>query len=268
MPAVQLLRLKVQVDELVWKFTRPAEFVRGLNDVLDGYAEHAYRPGQNVAGRSLIPSYRTPALVMKHIQQQVIRPLGENPTAGLALADALWQDEYLEVRLLGVFLLGLAPLEPLQPVLGRLLAWARPTEDRTIQQALFSQGCAGLRRSLPERWLEIIQEWLVTQEVSTRRMGLRALAALAAEGEFENLPALFAMLSPMTPVASGEVQVELEQALLALAKRSPVETGFFLRQVVSGAARQEAVQLIRRLVPAFPPEQQESLREALRGRGL
>jgi hypothetical protein len=53
-------------------------------------------------------------------------------------------------------------------------------------------------------------------------------------------------------------------ALNALARRSPKETAYFLRQMAEIPNSPDAAWLIRRCLPEFPPEIQPGLRSAAR----
>jgi hypothetical protein len=55
----------------------------------------------------------------------------------------------------------------------------------------------------------------------------------------------------------------LQTVLEALAKRTPNETIYLLKSVLRQAHSKDLPRLLRRLLPAFPEEQQKSLKAAL-----
>ncbi len=67
MPAVQLARLRAQVEELSSRFSQPAVYLRALRDLLELYADRTYQPGQGVPSQVLTPSYHVPMLVMRQL---------------------------------------------------------------------------------------------------------------------------------------------------------------------------------------------------------
>ncbi len=124
--------------------------------------------------------------------------------------------------------------------------------------ALFRSGTTSLRRSEPKLLLELCEEWLSDRQPMVQALGIRALIPMIEDPLFENLPPVFRLLShpiQTTPVA---LQTDLQAALEALVRRSPVETAYFLRQALNMAPGAGTARLIRRLMPLFAPAQQES----------
>jgi hypothetical protein len=267
MTAVHLTKLRAQVDQLIWHFTRPLEFQKGLHYLFELYADGAFHSGESVQAASLIPSYHVPILVMQQLQQDLNRQCRENPTAALALADVLWKDPYLEPRRLAVFILGQTPLKPIEAVVEHIRSWCTPKTDLHLQDEIFKSGSTRLRHEKPGLWLDIIKDWLSASRSVEQRLGLRALTALLQDKEFEDLPAAFALVSPLMINAPEGIQKELINALQALVDCSPVETAFFLGQIVSTTISPVPARLARRLLPGFSSELQANLRKALLSRG-
>ncbi len=263
MPAVQLARLKRQVDELVEPFAQPQVFLRRLHDLLEFYADRTYRPGEGGARQPLLPTYRIPLPVMREIEGQCARLCELHPQAALGVVDALWADPYLETRMLGALLLGKLPLTPPEAVVQRMSAWATPSQDMHSLNALLANGSARLRSELPGLWLDLIQGWLSSPDTSVQAMGLRSLLPLANDPTFENLPVLYHQIGSVMQSSAQALQVELLALVEVLARRSPSETAYFLRQSASVANQPAVVRLVRRALPFFSPDLQNSLRPAL-----
>jgi hypothetical protein len=266
MPAVQLARLKIQVDQLIWQFTRPQDFQRALKHLLETYADWSYRPGEAIEPGSLLPAYHVAPLLLHQVEQQLTRQCQEMPAAALALADALWQDEYFEPRLLAAFILGQIPLKPVEEVSRRILTWANISADKQLQEAIFSQATLRLRRENPAAWLEIINDWLAASPLASKVMGLRALAGLLEDREFEDLPGAFNLLQPLMLTAPSRLHGDLLMVLQIIVRRSPVETTHFLRQVLLGTSSLIPARLVRQILPSLSPELQASLRRSLAAR--
>ena len=263
MPAVQLVRLKEQIAQLAWYFTRPVEFQKQLHALLDFYSDRTYRPGQAVKARPLIMTYHVGPLVLRQLEHNLSHLCQENPGAALALVDVLWKDIYLEPRLLAASLLGLTPLTPPEAVLERILAWSDPEMDIQLLEILTSRGSVRLRREQPERWLVLIEDWLSDQKNEVQAIGLKALLPLIQDREFENLPRIFRLLGTLVQNAPKGLQSELIEDLMGLARRSPAETAYFLRQMMSIGNSPATTRLVRRCLPAFNEEMQANLRKAL-----
>jgi hypothetical protein len=267
MPAVQLAKLKTQIDRLVWQFTRPQEFQHSLKDLFESYADRVYRAGDAIQPAPLVPAYHVSMLVMHQLEQQLIRQCKENQGAALSLADTLWLDEYLEPRLLAVFLVGQVSPQPPELVVDRLRQWSQSAESAHLQQTLFSQGSIRLRRERPGEWLNFLNDWLSSSRLASQKTGLHALIVLVQDREFEDLPSLFSMITPLFQVSPTGLHAELVEVAKALVQRSPVEIAYFLRQILTLSSNPNTARVVRRLLPEFSPELQASLRKVLQTQG-
>jgi len=248
-------------------YNQPAQFLRCLHDLLEFYNDLTYRRGQAGQIQPLLPHYKVPVPVMRQVEIELARLSAQDPQAGLRLADTLWMDPYFEPRLLAIYLLSLAPVAPPEPVLERLSAWAQPGEDRQVLDALITRGAGRMLREQPERWSDLAKGWLTSERLEVQSMGLRALLMIVKEKSFQNLPAIFRLLSPLMQSVPARLQADLLSVLQALAQRSQAETAYFFRQVLTLDPGPEIPRLIRRCLPYFTPEFQASLRQAFKSRG-
>lgn len=263
MPAVELSRLRSQINGLIERFADPAGFRLALRDLLDLYANRAYRPGQAVKPQPLLPSYRVTPLIMHQLELELGKTCQERPEQALGVVDALWRDPYLEPRLLAATLLGTIPASHQEAVVKILRAWAVPAENFRMLDTLFRSGTAVLRRSAPQQLFRLFEEWLNSSQTEIQSLGVRALIPVIEDQAFENLPPVFRLLSPMVQRSTTPLFTDLQAALEALARRTPVETVYFLRQALSMSPGAGTSRLVRRCLPLFEPAQQASLRAAL-----
>jgi hypothetical protein len=268
MPAAELSRLRAQINRLIEKFADPAGFRLALRDLLEQYANLAYRPGQVVQPQTLLPSYRIVPLVMQQLNLELGKTCQEQPEQALNVVEALWRDPYLEPRLLAATLLGAVPPSYGAAVIQKLRAWAVPGENFRMLDALFHNSTTGLRRSSPQLLLSLCEEWLNSSQPAIQALGIRALLPMIEDPAYENLPPVFRLLSSLVQSAPTALHNELQVALEALARRTPIETAFFLRQALNMAPGVGTARLIRRCLSLFGPEQQASLRAALRAAKL
>src|SRR5689334_5838883 len=105
MPAIDLARLKKQTAQLADLFNQPEAFLREHREILDHYVNRTLR-NQGVAPSSVLPASRTPTVVIRQIETELGRLAEKRPIQALELADALWDDGWLDPRLLAAFLLG------------------------------------------------------------------------------------------------------------------------------------------------------------------
>jgi hypothetical protein len=265
MPSIELARLRKQALRLADFFFAPDEFVRYLNTTLDTYVNYTVRGRRPAAAGSNLPSHRTPAVVMRQIEHELtpIASGADHAAASLALADRLWDEGWLESRLIAAFVLGRIPPEE-APVIARITAWIAQVRDPEIQAWLLENGLHRMRRDAPDMLLQLIAEWLRPERPRLWPAAIKAASAAAKDPAFPNLPALMASLEPALRAAPPDMQLEFEGLILALHGVSPTETHFLIRQILTTSVEPSAAVLFRRMSPALPPELQEEIREIAR----
>lgn len=263
MPAIDLARLKLQAARLAEDFSNPPAFLRGLHEVLELYTNRTMRTSQ-VAKRLSLPTYHTPPPVLRQIERE-LAPLAERlPLKGVALVNELWKDGSLETRLLAARLTGMLPPAEAMPILGRLPDWLTRSTDKQIRRALLTDAFARVRSENPEAFFILLEEWLKSPRSAWQVWGMQALLPLLESPEFENLPAVFRILRPAVLAAGPTTQLDLQACLAALARVSPTETSFYLREMLAGDPPALFLHTLRRMLPALPSELQASLRDPLR----
>ncbi len=265
MPAIDLAQLKRQTARLANIFGQPAVFIRELHEMLDFYVNRTLRTRQTTAPSSVLPTYRTPTVILRRIEVELI-PLAErNATQALALADELWDAGYLETRLLAAFLLGHIPPQE-ERLLARLTAWTQKVRAPSVRASLLTNSLARLRKETPDQFLTLVKEWLYPHRREFWANGIQALLPLINDPEFENLPPVFELVEPIIEAAPATLQPDIEELILALYQASPTETTYFLKQILEKSENPQTAITMRRISPAFPPALQENLRPLLRRR--
>ncbi|NJC94928.1 MAG: hypothetical protein C3F07_12825 [Anaerolineales bacterium] len=264
MPAIDLARLKKQSAQLADLFDQPAEFLREHREMLDYYVNRTLR-SQGVAPSSVLPTYRTPPVVLRQIETE-LAPLAEKkPIQALELADALWDEGWLETRLLAAFLLGRIPPQE-ERLLARLTAWTQAVRDPNVRAALLTTSLTRLRKETPDLFIILVKEWLHPARQRMWSNGLQALVPLVTEPEFDNLPPVFELVEPVLKASPAALQFDLQELIIALHKASPDETIFFLQQILTKTKSPLLAVSLRRMSPELPGELQTGLREILRTR--
>jgi DNA alkylation repair enzyme len=263
MPAIDLARLRKQAARLADFFFVPDEFIKHLHEMLDFYVNHSVRKQRAIGPGADLQTYRTPSAVVKQVEQELTAPARENPEAALDLADRLWDDAYLETRLLAAFLLGQIPPKQAD-LLARLTAWTQQVNDLNLRAELLTTSLTRMRKEAPETFLELIGEWLRPERTWSWSNGLQAVISAVGDPAFFNLPPLLKLIEPAMAAAPAKLQIEIEELVLALYKASPTETSYFLRQVLAGSNDPMTAITFRRISPALPPALREELREFIR----
>ena len=262
MPAIDLARLKKQTAKLADLFDQPSEFLREHREVLDHYVNRTLR-SQGVAPSSVLPTYRTPVVVLRQIESE-LGPLAEKrPIQALELADALWDEGWLETRLLAATLLGRIPPQE-ERLLARLTAWTQAVRDPSVRAALLTTSLTRLRKETPDLFLLLVREWLHPARQGMWSNGIQALVPLIASPEYDNLPPIFEIAEPILKAAPAALQSDMQELLGALYKASPDETVYFLQQILKDSKNTLTATALRRMSPELPQELQASIRELLR----
>lgn len=263
MPAIDLARLKKQTAQLADLFDQPADFLREHREVLDYYVNRTLR-SQGVAPSSVLPTYRTPPVVLRQIETELGPVAEQKPIQALELADALWDEGWLETRLLAAFLLGRIPPQE-ERLLARLTAWTQAVRDPSVRAALLTTSLTRLRHETPDLFLVLVKEWLHPARQRMWSNGIQALVALINSPDFDNLPPIFDVAEPILKASPGALQFDLQELITALYKASPDETVFFLGEILTKSKNQLPAVSLRRMAPDLPEELQKSLRDILRG---
>jgi hypothetical protein len=266
MPAVELSRIKKQADELAGCLSQPADFRRKLIDHLEFYADRVTRQGDRVKPAPLIPRYGVPALFLQTVEQALQKSASESPQAALALAEELWKETFLEPKLLSATLIGLAARKEPRRASEYLVRYCVPQENSLVQEALLDRSGAQLREANLQVWFDLVERWVNSENLSQQLIGFRALQGVIEDREFENLPMIFRLLTTPIETANRSTLHELEILISAMARRTAVETVYFLRQCYNRSENPILARLIRKSLPEFPADLQSSLRRVIQDR--
>jgi hypothetical protein len=262
MPAIDLTRLKKQTAHVADIFDQPAEFLREVREILEFYVNRSLR-SQGVAPSSVLPTYRTPPAVLRQIEKELGPVAEKQPLQALELADALWDEGWLETKLLAAFLLGRIPPQE-ERLLARLTAWTQTVRDSSVRAALLTTSLTRLRQETPDLFLVLVKEWLHPARQRMWSNGIQALVPLISSPDFDNLPPIFEIVEPILKASPATLQFDLQELIIALFEASPDETTYFLQQVLKETKSPLPSVALRRMSPELPQELQSSLREMLR----
>jgi hypothetical protein len=262
MPAIDLARLKKQTAHLADIFGDPSVFLRELRGILEFYVNWTLR-SQGVAPSSVLPTYRTPVVVLGQIEKELGPVAEQQPIQALELADALWDEGWLETKLLAAFLLGRIPPQE-ERLLARLTAWTQAVRDPEVRAALLTTSLTRLRRETPELFLVLVKEWLHPARQRMWSNGVQALVPLISSADFDNLPPIFEIVEPIIKAAPAALQYDLQELIITLYEASPDETMYFLQQILKETKSPLPSVALRRMSSELPPELQAGLRELLR----
>ena len=251
MPAIDIARLKIQSAVLVEKFDQPAVFLKELHQILDVYADRTIRQGVIASPVSVLPAYRVPPAVLRQIEMELGPLAATFPEQAMSLTDNLWKDGHLESRLLAAGVLGrIQPDTPL--LLERVSAWVSHTRDNQLRLALLRTSLARIRKESPAKFLQLMRIWLDPAAPKMWASAIHAIIPLLEDPSYQNLPPVYNLLSPVIKSMPSIMQNDLAELINALYVASPVETTYFLRQVITGSSSPQMSVTIRRILPQLP----------------
>lgn len=264
MPAVELSRLRTQIQLAARDFSSAEQFVKQLSAVYELYSDRTFNP--LAAGKRLLSAdaYNVAPLINHQFELEFGRFCEDNPLSSLDVIDRLWEETKLEPRQLAVGLLGKIPVEYSDKVILRIQDWSLPTENRDLITFLHDRGTIRLRSEAVDLWLEVIRAWLESKDTYDQVFGLQSLLPMIKDPDFHDLPRIYDLLTLVFAFAGTRLQSPLVKVIEALAERLPVETVHYLKMVIKKPHSSELPRLLRRLLPVFPPEQAKSLKEVLR----
>ena len=263
MPAVELSRLNTQIRLLTQCYASASDFVKGLCDLYEFYSDRTFNKSDAGRRNLTVPAYNTTPLINRQFELEFGKLCQQNPLSSLDVIDELWKQSKLEPRRLAAFLLGKIPPEYSDRVITRLKSWSSPNEDHELVKYLQEAGSLLLRRQDTEKWLTVLRSWLESKSSQDQLFGLQSLLPLIHDPDYIDLPEVFDLVSIELAAPQPRISFTLQTVIEALARRTPNETVYLLKAILEKPHSKELPRLLRRVLPAFPQEQQKSLKSAL-----
>ncbi len=264
MPAVNLLQLRIELNDLLWNFTDPPAFRRTLLDLLEKFAYTAYRSESKARAVSTRPQLQVSLILLREMDLVLIPAIREQPQAALAICDLLWNDENMDVCLIASRMLGEIPIEHADLVLDRAGEWALQGVRHMTVRTLLKNASSLIMRHDPEILLRKVRRWYVDPREEQNFLCLEGMSILVEDNSFENLPAIFTLVEALMGEANMSTQKSLEELFLVLYRRTPNETVYVIRQCLKSEPNPTARRVIRHVIPEFDEGVQKSLRDELR----
>jgi hypothetical protein len=263
MPAVLLSRLEQQITAFSPTFDRPEIFVPNLIGLLELYSDRTYRAGSEVPSASKMISYRVPMVVMRTLEMEFRQLAIRQPDDALLVADMLWVGNRLELRQLGISLLGFVPLEFSNKVIDRVEKWAPGCSDQFLLEVLLTRSSRQILQEKPALWIEKSRKWLSSRESRLIILGVKSLEPLLFTENFNDLPQIFDSIHSLVKDLRVDVFPEMMHLFEILLQKHPTETVAFLKQVIFENPVSATLRLIRKILPSLPTNVQVSIRETI-----
>ena len=268
MPAIDLTRLRTRFRLLLAEIEDPHAFTKGLQDIYSFHADLTHPAGDSPSGMFTHPAFNTPLLLNSEVVKLLAPFCGGRPQLMLQMIDCLWQEPEIELRELAAQLLGKLPRDFFPEVIRRIQRWSLTETDAELLPFLHQNASVAIRREAPDLWLEVLNGWNSASEIWLAKLALTGTIPLIDDPTFGNLPSIFTFVSPLILDPETQNQYELLLVIEHLARRSEIETVYFLKQVMSLSTSPGMGRFMRRAIELFSPQMQESLRSTMRERLL
>jgi hypothetical protein len=264
MPAIHLAQLKLRCAHLAEQFGQTDLLISELRNLLESYSNRAHRPGQAGTPPPLLPSFNVPKPVLRQVLIELSPLAAADAENGLALCDAMWLQPWFEFRYLASNLLSHIPLDNPDQVLERVVGWTGSYPEARLLDAIMDLGTKRLRSEMPDEWIRQIENWLTDPDPRLQKTGVNALIPLIASGDYDNLPVFYRLLAPVARNIPDHLREDTREVLVALARRSPIETAYYLGQYLEATGSPDSAWLARQCMPYFSKESQDLLRAKIR----
>jgi hypothetical protein len=263
MPAIHIERLFQQLKSIFEpEFPGPI-FCENFKSLLEVHANLAYRASKEIQRKSMVPKYHLAPIVSHQIQNQFSSLAKKKPDLALEYADALWNQNYYEMKYFAAIILGSLSNEHETEVLSRFVDWGSQSSENEIHQLLFHYGTQNIRLTSTNNWLETIQTWVDSSNVKESITAIFALQTLVADPAFQNLPKVFTIITPLFSLKNRKISAILPSLIDKLAEVNPVETAYYLSNLLLSSPYSAPKQIVRKCLKSFPLDDQKKLRLAL-----
>lgn len=275
MPAIHLPRLRKQVSELAVHCSEPTIFLDRLKDLFDYYGDRTLRPSQVAAKSIALQAANVPRPVLRQVVNELTPHAYKTPHIILDLCRELWRFGWLEHRILACQLLGKLPDTHTEEILSQVESWCSDNHEESLIDTLSTRSLAALHANQSDLLIKKVQEWIdhskddgfqktAAVALNFQKLGLRSLAPLIENPEYENLPKIYKTLKPTLLAPPKILRPDILNLLRLLGRRSPQETTFFLRTLLDESSDPTLQWLVRRSLNSLPKDLQSSLRTAIK----
>jgi len=262
MTAINPARLKIQCAELSENYSDPAKFLSGLHDLLGFYAARIRQTDLSRTPLTL-QAYQVPAPVLRALVNELEDYLAEKPSLGLKLIDALWKEEWVEIRQLAIICLGDLPTFDPEQILKRVKSWLDDCTAEEIRRRIMTRGLTRLAEEKPKIIFKFIGDLISSGTKPNHQAALFGLLAFGENPDFDNLPVIYGLLAEILHNEESGLIKEITALLKILQKQSEQETAYFLERQLSTAAKPRIFRVTRQVMGQFNTENRVMLRERI-----
>lgn len=264
MVAINLTRLAKQLEELQASFDEPETFLASLHRFFSFYHQYSHRKHRDTIPESFMRQYDLPMQIVPQLELSLRQTVKSQVAQSYALIEVLWRDSYFEARDLACFILGQLPEEENDRVMAYIKDLLNQPQDRAVVASIFDKACQGVLNSNPNLFRGLVKELLEGPEVWRKRQGLFALSLYLPKAESNDLPTVYGMIRPFISQSDLQLQNRLAELVQSLAKQSPGEMVYLLKEVLADTEGPEIEQRLRSYLDFFDADYAESIHQAIK----
>jgi hypothetical protein len=262
MTAINPARLKIQCVELGNSFNDIPGFISGLHDLLVFYSARIRHTDLSKTPLGL-QTYQVPAPVLRALEIELSDVTKIDPVQGLKLIDALWQEDWLEIRQLSISLLGYIPTTTPGKILDRIQLWISKSPSEELNRQIMTKAIAKLAAEKPSRVLRVLKTLASKATRADQQSAVFGLMLFAQQPDFEDLPKIYQILKDILIINETGLTKDIAALIHLLQKKSDQETAYFLVRQLAFASKPRIFKIIRQVLPNFSEDSQRLLREKL-----
>ncbi|MFC2063683.1 DNA alkylation repair protein [Chloroflexota bacterium] len=212
--------------------SNPDSFCKSLDFLLQQYRNFTLRNEKKYFGLDL-PSYNTPSQVLSSITKELGKNVSTNPEIGLALATRLWNEDYLEAKLLATSLFGSLPTDTAISLLTDFPKIAAGIQDNFGFLHLLTDALIKIRIDYPAQFNELITSWMGSPDTRYQSIGLKIITNMITDSGNEDLPTLFEVIDPLLKLKDPSSNSDLIKCIDSIYTCSPSETVHYLVEAIN-----------------------------------
>jgi hypothetical protein len=263
MPSIDLSRLRKQIAHLAIFLEIPVEFVSEYKSLLEFYHQWSHHQHEERIPNSFMLLYDLPPQIIPEIEQGLKPYFKGKAEVIFPLADALRQDLHFECSNLAAFIVGQTPAEKSDELKDYLTAWLEGVLDKAVVEAIFTKATAPMINTDQESYLSFLHTLLRSPNKRLANAGLVGMNLFLPYASIDHLPKLFTIINPLLQDRDMR-QESLESLIQALAIKSPVETGYLIRQFISENEGRHVETLTRAFLQYLPKDTAETVAKAIK----
>lgn len=262
MPNVQLAHLQSQIKALMNHYADEKIFRDSLFSLLNLYSQKENSQNSGLFGGVGIPSLNIPAIVLSELNAIFEQAAQEYPEVTFKNSEVLAKMDFLETKMLSFSLLLSLPSSYQKEVFNNLRNLIHEGNSEALNEMFLDCLEENTDIMLSEKWLNLIEEWLQSENLTTKKIGLSALTRVIQNKDFDYFPKVFTILTPLFSEPTIEIRHDLIQIVREMISRTEQETASFLISIAKLHANNENRVFIRKCLPLFSLSLQNEMKNA------